>query len=48
MLRLLLSNIGVNVVGAQYALGQAKQALAEGTADDAIQKVVDEVLRVAG
>ena len=48
MLRLLLSNIGVNVVGAQYAMGQAEQALAEGTANDGVQKVVDEVLRVAG
>ena len=48
MLRLLLSNIGVNVVGAQYAMGQAEQALAKGTANDGVQKVVDEVLRVAG
>lgn len=47
MLRLLLSNIGVNVVGTQYALGHAEAGMQDGTAEKGVQKVVNEVLRMA-
>lgn len=50
MLRLLLSNIGMNVVGAQYGLSHASDALSEGPdqgVEEALTNVVTEVIRLA-
>ena len=50
MLRLLLSNIGMNVAGAQYGLSHASEALSERpdkAVEDAVNIVVLEVMRLA-